>query len=565
MKWIHLNCVAALLALNLAPWAAAELKLHPEAAAAASKVDSAGSFFEVDIVKEDMDMLLPYADLIGELLAGPDDDGTKPDVRRMLESSGLLDLSAVAKSNARHGSSWINKAYLANGGSRKGLFALVAGDPREFRVARMVPAGTDLAVELRADLSQVPGLIQSMGAALGVSKEAGGELEKQVKHLGMTIGEALGRTAFTLDLAITLETANKGAATFPEPKEMMGRIEGLTWLWDKAGEAMLEESRAKGTLDFTRAETGGVVTYSITASGPTPPGVPTVIVVEAAKDTIWLASSAEFLARSREGASRLVEDPAFQATWKGMPGSGNAMAYISPRMLRAVVDTVLPLMSSLTEALGESGESGDTVNRMLQRMAKDLTASDSGLAFTASRDETGLLAVSKLPLPGKYLDDLFVGDLLYDLLGDPSLFASPDGSVALPPEELEALVEESMKEARTTILEMGLDEKTTQGILDNMEKELRGDLGGSKGTGGQAEERLKSDIQGLGLSTTEVDAELELFLKEWRKGLEKAGFNEKIIDQLVEGTRVESRKELRKLLKPRAEPRDDVPDGKNGR
>jgi hypothetical protein len=168
-----------------------------------------------------------------------------------------------------------------------------------------------------------------------------------------------------------------------------------------------------------------------------------------------------------------------------MPGSGNAMAYISPRMFRAVVDSVPPLLSSLTETLGDSGESGNAFNRVLEKMARDLTATDNGLAFSVSRDESGLLAVSKLPFPGKYLNDLFVGDLFYDLLGDPSLFALPDVAATLPPEELDAVVEESVKKARKTIQEMGLDEETTQGILDNMEKDLRKDLGVSKETNGQ--------------------------------------------------------------------------------
>ena len=167
MKPIHPSCVAALLALGIAPLAAENLPLHPELAAAASKVDTAGSFFEVDLVKEDIDMLLPYADLFGEFLQELDEDRSKVDVRGMLEASGLLDLSAVAKSNTRHGDSWLNKTYHATGGSRKGLFSLMAGDREAFRVARMAPSGTDLALELRVDLSQMPGLIESVAGSHG--------------------------------------------------------------------------------------------------------------------------------------------------------------------------------------------------------------------------------------------------------------------------------------------------------------------------------------------------------------------------------------------------------------
>ena len=109
MKPIHPCCLAATLVLGISPLVAQELKLHPELATAASKVDSAGSFFEVDLVKEDIEMLLPYADLVGEFLQDLDEDLSKVDVCGMLEASGLLDLSAVAKSNTRDGDSWLNK------------------------------------------------------------------------------------------------------------------------------------------------------------------------------------------------------------------------------------------------------------------------------------------------------------------------------------------------------------------------------------------------------------------------------------------------------------------------
>ena len=491
MKLIFPNYLAAVLALGIGPMAAQNLPLHPGLAAAASKVDTAGSFFEVDLVKEDIDMLLPYAGPMGEFLQELDEDVPTVDVRGMLEASGLLDLSAVAKSNARHGDSWLNKTYYATGGSRKGLFSLMAGDSEAFRVARMAPSGTDLAAELRIALTQVPGLIRSVGGAMGVAGEVGEQLAKEVDHLGMTIEEALERTTLTVQLAMSFELGNEGeAGTLPMPKELVCRIDGMTWFWNKAGEAWLEESRSAGLLDMTRSETDGVVTYAITSEGFTEPGTPAVIVVEAASDTIWLASSAESLANAQTGGSRLADDPAFQATWAGMPQSGNAMVYVSPRLFRASVRSALPLLGELAGPLDESGESTGAIDRLLAKLAADLAAPDCGLGFSASNDEGGLLTVSRLPFPGKYLDDLFLGDLLYEFLADPELLAlmtmddeELDGLVdqaikdgTFSPEEVEALIEESRKEARETIQGMGLDEETTTRILDNMEEEMRKEL-----------------------------------------------------------------------------------------
>ena len=171
MKPIHPGCLAATLVLGIAPLAAENLSLHPELAFAASKVDTAGSFFQVDLVKEDLEMLLPYADLMGEFLQDLDEDLSKVGVLGILEASGLLDLSAVATSNTRDGDSWLNKTYRATGGSRKGLFSLMAGEQEAFRVARMAPSGTDLALELRVDLSRMPGLIESVAGSMGLPRK----------------------------------------------------------------------------------------------------------------------------------------------------------------------------------------------------------------------------------------------------------------------------------------------------------------------------------------------------------------------------------------------------------
>ena len=58
------------------------------------------------------------------------------------------------------------------------------------------------------------------------------------------------------------------------------------------------------------------------------------------------------------------------------------------------------------------------------------------------------------------------------------------------------------------------------------------------------------DIEGLELSVEEVDAQLEAFLKLWRKEMEKSDLlDEETIDKLLEGTKEEALKELRRLRK----------------
>ena len=195
----------------------------------------------------------------------------------------------------------------------------------------------------------------------------------------MTIGEAVKQTTFTLQLAMGFDIGKTDeAGTPPEPDEMIGRIDGMigridgmTWFWNMAGEAWLEEGRSTGLIDMTRSETDGVVTYAITSEGFTAPGKAAVIVVEAATDMIWLASSAESLAKAQSGGSRLVDDPEFRATWEGMPASGNAMAYVSPQLFRATVGSGLALVGELTGASDEPGESTGPIDRLLSQLAKN--------------------------------------------------------------------------------------------------------------------------------------------------------------------------------------------------
>lgn len=553
MNLIQLSRIAALLSLGTAPLAANELKLHPELEAAASKVDTDASHLELSLVKEDMEMILPYAELVGEMLTELEGTEAKVDVRSILGASGLLDLSAVAKSNARHGGSWLNKTYYATGGSRKGLFSLLAGDSEEFQVARMAQSGTDLAFELRADLSQLPGLIESIGGALGVAGDAKEELAREVDHLGMTIEEALKRTSFRVQLAMNFELGDESEAnTLPVPQDLICRIDGMTRFWNKAGEAWLEECESKGVLAITRSESDGMVTYAVTSEEE----VIEVIVVESTTDTIWLSTSAEALKQSMEQGPRLADDPEFQATWAGMPQTGNAMAYVSPRLFRAGIGSVLPLLGGQVGPEDESGESTGAIDRLLLKLTTDLIAADTGLALSASSDADGLLIASKLPFPGKYLDDLFVGDLLYDFVADPEMVALLDGDVAmtLKAEELEELIEESRNEMRQAIQGMGLDEKTTKELLDGMAKELRKDLGGEGGGG------LEFDSKELSLSPEQKTAVVEETLERMKKGVKEAGLDQETTRKMLESIEQAAREEVRRVL----ETEGGNKDGKSG-
>jgi len=295
---------------------------------------------------------------------------------------------------------------------------------------------------------------------------------------------------------------------------------------------------------MTRSESDGMVTYTVTSEED----AIEVIVVEPATDTIWLSTSAEALKRSMEQGARLADDPEFQVTWEGMPRSGNAMAYVSPRLFRAFIGAALPLVSDFTEGLDEGMEDDGILDRLIDTMTKDLIATEAGLAVCASSDADGLLIASKLPFPGKYLDDLFVGDLLYDFVADPEMLAllAGDVTMTLEAEELEEIIQESRKEMRQAIQGMGLDEETTKELLEGMEKELRKDLGGA---GGGVSE---FDIEELRLSAEQTTAVVEETLERMRKGVKEAGLDEETTRKMLESMEQAAREEIRRLLETEA-------------
>ena len=202
---------------------------------------------------------------------------------------------------------------------------------------------------------------------MGVAEEAGEQLAKEVDHLGMTIEEALKRTTFTVQLAMGFDIGNEGeTSTPPEPDEMIGRIDGMTWFWNKAGEAWLEEGRSTGLLDMTRSETEGVVTYAITSEGFTEPGKPAVIVVEAATRHDLAGQLGGIPCEGREPAARdWSMTRSSKRPGRACPGQATPWPMCLRGCFAAPSSPRLPLLGELAGASDEPGESTGPLDRLL--------------------------------------------------------------------------------------------------------------------------------------------------------------------------------------------------------
>ena len=381
-------------------------KVHPDLLNALSRVDSDGSYLELNSVSEDMEVLTKYSSILMDIIGDMDKTVPKVDMRRLLDALGVLDLKSLARSNKKHGDLWLNKTYLATGGSNKGLFSLMGGNGDSFTVPSISPAGTDIALEMQLSFEQLPELIKSIASPMGAGEEADKEFKKEILPLQMSIGETLGRFSTKLHLAIDFDLGGKADPGKMMTPEFVGRVDRLTWLWLKVGDEFLKENLVNLGIEFQRKKDGAIITYTLTPVQASPGlgDYKPLIVVDTKNDMIWLASSAGFLERAIKQGSKLSDSPEFMKTWEGMPQKGNAMAYFSKDVITGLGD-LAPMM--LTQVAGTDEHTGAPmtgIQKMITQLVQDMSKSDLGAAFSVTRDEGGFYTASKLPFPGKYFD-----------------------------------------------------------------------------------------------------------------------------------------------------------------
>ena len=513
------NILPIAFAMGISSLAAETIEIHPDLALAASKVDTGAPFFELSLVDGHIEKLLPYADLISGLMGG-DDDYPEMDIRGWLESSGTLSLKAIAKSSLQQGDSWLNKTYYVNPGGMD----VLGGAQGEFDVFRICPKGTDVAVQLRLDLSQSPEMMEALEDIGSIGGDPAAEPAKEIDPLNRSNVDILLGVRFDLDKP-------QEKSGIPELKDYVVRVKGLVWLWEKIGDDFISENYGEAQPEVERAEAGGVVRYSPSKeSFAADPHLPT-IVVDAASDTIWLSNSGELLAMSRQGGEGLADDPDFQSTWIGMPKSGDLMAYVSPDLVRAGAGFIADIAGDLTGSQSGSGEGAGDAGLLIKELVKSLTDSKSGLGYSISKDEDGGLTVSRLPVPSKYLESALssygiLASLLPLVQESDDIDLDMELSVDEDTELLDVLAEgrRNLRIAR----ESGMakeDIERMEALFNNLEEQLEDgeNPGNNPADDDSHEETLRRSLDNIRL-VKELGADEETIksLEEMHKSLEKS-------------------------------------------
>lgn len=395
------NIIAIPAALTLAGSAAfaQTSALSPDLSGAASKVDTAGTYLELNKHDGDIAYITPYLQLIAEIARENGEDIPKDfNAAKLISALGLDKLKATAISNTNLGDIWHNQIYIESDPSA-GIFSLSGGQSSEFTIPKMSPVGTDIALELELDLSQLPTIARNLGASVGKQSEVEKELTKKIPELNnATVEELLKKAKAEFNLAIDFDPTSKLEIT-PTTKldrpRLIARIDGLTWLWDIVGDNLIKEAG----LPLGKSEKDGVITYAIPEEmkemlqGYTPQ-----LIVDKNKDQIWLVTSPEFLAKATTPGKQLADDPKFAATWKGLPTTGNSMAYISKDFL----NTLQELYATADKEGLLNDDDFQKAKPLVDKFIKDVTKSENGFAFSIAKDATGIHLANKTPFPGKY-------------------------------------------------------------------------------------------------------------------------------------------------------------------
>ncbi|MFC4995004.1 hypothetical protein [Rubritalea tangerina] len=307
----------------------------------------------------------------------------------LFNALGLGNISKYAQSSTPQGTEWINKIHLNNGGDNQGALKLLLDTKHKgLSVPNMAPAGSDLALQLSLNLSNLEPLVSSVMAKAATDEDKAdfkAQMESPVPMMEMTTSELLQKLDLRLNLVIDLDENEKlptPVGEFNKP-HIVGRIDGAAWTWAKVGAQAIG-----GTgLPFQKAEANGVTTYTLPAEmSANFMGYSPVISVDKNKDQIWVASSPEFLKKSSSGQNTLAQSEDYKKTMEGLPKDGVSMTYVSKGFANFLFNALGELKTK-----GMLDEAGDEANEQIDLALAQLNKVQTGMAQVISTDANGIL------------------------------------------------------------------------------------------------------------------------------------------------------------------------------
>jgi type IV pilus assembly protein PilA len=254
----------------------------------------------------------------------------KQDFAQIFSILGFNDIKAVGLSSVPAATGGFrNRAFFYMPEGRHGLFAGLGGPPAPFSYVKMAPADVDLYGEGEVDVPAVYAAVKAV-----VAKVAGdatvNQLEAKLKEAGKPAGfsaydliqsfKGKSVTILRLDPERTMTIPAKTPFVIPSVSLLI-RVDGI-------GGALQNALAKLPMLEHTQE--GALQIYAAKAKLPIE-GLQPVVAIEGT--ALYLATTREFLLECQQRKAGLDQNPDFQRALAEVGREGNALAYVSPRLV----------------------------------------------------------------------------------------------------------------------------------------------------------------------------------------------------------------------------------------
>lgn len=376
-------------------------EVHPALQKTATKIDTSAEYISMVKLNGDITVLTEYLELIIDT-ARKNGESIPAGInaKELFRILGLDSLKAAGSSAKKMDNAWINHSYLENGGNSKGIFSILGGMNQDYTVTQMCPAGTDLALQFQLDLRQLAPMLIELANISG-KENMSERMDKNIPELNMSPAQLLSKLNVTVNMALDINTAENVRNNPMAPLIDSGvilRIDGLNWLWDMVGNQIIEGI----DTSFEKTEVEGNTVFTMSAEMKKGMmGYSPQLIIDDAKDHIWISSKPEFFAKCNSGENNLGSSPEFKATMGQLPNSGNSLMYLSKGML-----LTLQSQYNFASENGMFGEEFKKGKQIVDRLMVDITESDKGWAVALSKDNDGVHLASRGPFGLQHINYL---------------------------------------------------------------------------------------------------------------------------------------------------------------
>lgn len=362
-----------------------------------SNLETNGSHLSITHVDEDLKQLAKAVDGVLDM-ARESSDEIPPNLNAvaLLKDLGLSKIDAFGRSSRSNNGVWHNRFFLQTNGDRSGLLSVMGEEGSKWRAGEIAPADADMVIEFELNLRRLTETMKVLSASFGEEAEQGiaEAMQQQLAGGALTLADVFGKTDLRSTLIVSMDREKRWNVSEEVKLPTMNAtlcIERGMWLWNKFGEQIEKTSEV--------SERDGLKIVMAPEEMETPMGkIRPVIVLDEAKDLIWISLNQDYLDKCRSKENTLASSDDFKQATAGFPDKGNGLFYVSADFCEEVIQQVKQIGDNLPED-SEEAEVFGLLNGLIGLSEK--TTFTHGYAWCVSNTKTGILCVANSMFPDK--------------------------------------------------------------------------------------------------------------------------------------------------------------------